>query len=218
MIGTMPTGPRPAPPAGTARVAISGTTLGHSWVNVFYLQLTHTSAVTVNDLQTIADGISTAWAAHSGSFDTECVLTGVDVTFIPTSGTELRYVGSYSHAGTSTVTALKDVSANFVVDYVISDYYRGGHPRSYLSGVPVDATTDGANLTSAYQSGIVTNWNAIRNAINALTSTNITGTQMGTVRFSSGHSWLTPPRFVPFTSVKIGKRGKIGSQRRRILN
>lgn len=214
----MPSGPRPAPPAGTARVAISGTTLGHPWVNVFYLLVTHTSAITVTDVQTIADGIATAWAAHAGSFSTECVLLTVDVTVFPTSGTEVRYVGTYSHAGTSTVTSLKEVSACFVVDYITGEYYRGGHPRSYLSGVPQDATTDGANLTSSYQSGIVTNWNAIRNAINALTSTNITAITMGTVRYASGKAWLSPPRFVPFTSVKIGKKGKIGSQRRRLLN
>src|SRR5690348_6410409 len=214
----MPTGPRPAPPAGTARVAISGTILGHRWVNVWYLQVAHSGAVTVNDLQTIADGIHTSWGASVAPLvSSDVVMKTVDITYFPSAGTELRYTGSYSTAGGAAASP-QDAGACFVIRWVIGEYYRGGHPRSYIPGVPAGSITNGSDLSATFMTNAAADLNAHRNAINALTSTNITSVTMGTVRYASGGAWLSPPRFVAYTSCAVGKLGKLGSQRRRILS
>lgn len=213
----MPTGHRPAPPVGTARVAVSGTYQGHPWVSVMYLELTGTG-ITINDLSTLAGDIATDWDSNfKGFYTSAVVLTQVDIRYIPSLGNELRFVGAYSHAGTNGGTTGADASACYVLSWVISDYYRGGHPRTYLPGVPANLITNGSDIDATTFASLISNANSYRSAINALTTTNITGVQIGTVRFASNNAWLSPPRFVPFTGVKAGKKLKLGSQRRRIL-
>lgn len=210
----MPTGTRPAPPVSTARVAVSGVVFNHRWTNVFYLNITHSGSVTVDDLKTIADGIAATWDTNvSPQVSNVVAMDTVTIVFFPSSGTELVYAGTYSHVGHGT-TPLNDASACIVVDWLIDAYYRGGKPRTYIAGVKADLIDEGSLLDSTYRSGTATAFNALRNAINALTSTNITAAVMGTVSFSTAGAWRVPPVFRPYTSVKI--RSVLGSQRRRL--
>lgn len=200
----------------TARVAISGTIWGHKWVNVFWLNITHSGVVTVSDLQTIANGIDTAWSANvKGVLDNHCVMTSIDVAFFPTSTTEVRYTGSYNEIGTQ-ASQLTDAAACTVVDWIISAYYRGGKPRSYVPGVRADQVNNGSDFSAAYLTAAATAFNNYRNAINALTSTNITAVVMGTLSFVQANAYRAAAVFYTYTSVKI--RPKLGTQRRRILS
>lgn len=195
---------------------MQGTIFTHRWVNVFYLQLSG-SGITVNDLQTIANGIEAAWVADPAHALTgDVTLSSVTVDYVPSVGNSLQFVGSYSAAGSGGGTTVQDASACHVVDYVISASYRGGHPRSYVPGVDVSTVSAGSNVSSAQQSVVATRYNAFRNAVNALTSTNVTATVMGTVSFQTAGAWRTPPIFRAYTSVKYGNGGKLGSARRRI--
>lgn len=197
---------------------MSGTFLGHAWVRVFYLEFTGTG-ITVDDLQSVADEVASLWLANTATYITNDVtLTAVDVRYIPSTGTELRYTGTYSDTGALAGPSVDDASAAHVIDYVISDYYRGGHPRAYMAGVATAYVTNGSDISAGGQANLVNAENGFRNALNAYTTTNITAMTMGTVRFESGGAWLSPPYFVAFTSVKYGKGGKLGSQRRRILS
>lgn len=210
----MPTGPRPPIPPGVARVAISGTDMGHRWVQVFYLQVTG-SGVTVNDLQTIANGIDTAFNTNIiPQMAPTTTMTAVEVVFIPSVGNEVVYKGSYARTGSYAGTRIDDVSSCAVIQWKISAYYRGGHPRSYMPGLATAHVTNGSDLDATETSGLATSWNAFRNAVNALTSTNITAVVMGTLSFASGKVWRTTPLFRQFTSVSVNP--KLGSQRRRI--
>lgn len=210
----MPTGTRPPIPPGYARVAISGTDMGHKWVQVFYLQITGTG-VTVNDLQTIADAISAAYNTDlCPQQASTTVMTTVQIVFIPSVGNEVTYTGSYSHAGTAAGTRIDDVSSTAVLQWKISAYYRGGHPRSYFPGVPTTHVANGSDLDSTLTSGLATQANAFRNAVNAITSTNVTAVVMGTLSYQTANAWRTTPLFRQFTSVSVNP--KLGSQRRRI--
>jgi hypothetical protein len=197
---------------------MSGKFDGHAYTSVFYLNLTH-GVVTVTDLQNVADYIAAQWNTNYGPEVTGAVtLTAVDIRFIPTVGSELRYVGTYGYAGTNAGGNPDNVSSCSVIDFVISDYYRGGHPRQYVPGPPLTAISNGSDISGTYMSALVAAVNTFRNNLNAHTTTNISAIVMGTVRFASGGAWLVPPRFVAFTSVKAGKNLKMGAQRRRILS
>lgn len=210
----MPTGPRPPIPPGVARVAISGKTLTHTWVMVFYLQLTG-SGIIVNDLQSVANQIDTLWNTNiAPKVPTTVTMTNISVVFIPSVGNETRYDGSYSRAGTNGNTQVADASACYVVRWAISAYYRGGHPRTYMPGVSTADVTNGSAIGGASASNIATAWNTIRNALNSFTTTNITGIVMGTLSFQTGNAWRATPLFRPFTSVSVSNL--LGSQRRRI--
>lgn len=210
----MPVGPRPAPPVGTCRVALSGTVHTDAWVNVLWLNLTLAGSATIDDLKAVIDGMATAWATDMApELSNVTELTASKGVWLYAAGEQLTYEGSYSHAGGDTGTPL-DNAACAVIDWAISDYYRGGHPRSYVPGAETSWLTNGAQLDPTRRSNLATAANNWRNAINALVSGNITGVELGTVRFQSADAWLVPPVFRPYTSASC--RGTLGIQRRRL--
>lgn len=214
----MPTGPRPAPPVGSARVAITGTIFGHRCINVFYLNLTGASIVT-SDLNTLASAIATEWNTQIvGNQTADYTLTQVEVRYIPSAGNELIGVATVSHAGGLAVTTIQDASACIVIDWKITARYRGGHPRSYIAGVAASSVTSGSALTGGQPTNLATAAGTVLTYLNGYTAGNITGSTMGTVHFQSANAWLSPPVFRPYTAAALGKQQKLGSQRRRILS
>lgn len=212
----MPTGPRPDPPGSTVRVAISGTIFATYWANVFWLKLTESGTVDTADLTAIADGISAAWAAHvAGQVNTAVYLQQVKVTHWDGSGVETQYVGTYSHEGGQT-SQMRNCAAAIVVDWFISAHYRGGHPRSYWPG-PSDTDIDnGATLHSTYRTNLATAAAAFLTAVEAITSTNVTAVEMGTVSFVHAGAWRTPPEFRRY--IGSGIRSVLGTQKRRLTS
>jgi hypothetical protein len=212
----MPPGHRPPIPPGIARVAISGSVYGHKWVQVFYLQLTG-SGVTVNDLQSLSDAIEGLYNTNIKAWWPSVVtLTDVSIVYIVSAGVELTFEKNYSLTGTSAASPIDNASGAVVVRWKISAYYRGGHPRSYMPGPTSDYVSNGSDVSGSAQTNIASAWNAVRNGINAITTTNITGVVMGTLSFQTGNAWRVTPVFRPFTSVSINP--KLGTQRRRILS
>jgi hypothetical protein len=184
-------------------------------VNVFWLRLTHTNPITVNDLSALATSMdtlfNTTWRPQVSASYTA---TSIDIKFYPGGGTVLEYSKSITRTGAG-ATAVQDAGASYVVNWIIGSLYRGGHPRSYWAGVDNATVTSGSDVTTSALSAVAAGAEAFRNGINAFTSTNATAVEMGTVRFQSADTWLTPPVFYPYTGSKV--RSKLGSQRRRIL-
>lgn len=194
---------------------MTGTIFGHKSVNVFWLKFTKSAAVTVNDLSSIATSMDTLYNTTirpqlSGSY----TLTSIDLKYYKGDGTILEYSKAVTRTGAG-ATAVQDAGASYVVNWIIGSLYRGGHPRTYFSGVDNTTVTSGSDVTAGAQSAVAAGAEAWRNGINAITSTNVTAVTMGTVRFQQADTWLSPPVFYPYTGSKV--RAKIGSQRRRIL-
>lgn len=212
----LPLGPRPAPPVGTARVVIAGTVSGHAFVNVMYLKLTHSAAVTVNDLETILNGMRDAFASGlTAFFTTNVTYNSWSASFISAVGQSLDYTHTETFSG-SNANIVNDASACYVIRWATGEYYRGGHPRSYLPGPQGNNIVNASTLQGATQTSLAAAMQTWLNAVNALTSTNVTKVDLGTVRYESNHAWLSPPYFVAFQSASV--RPTIGSQRRRLLS
>jgi hypothetical protein len=214
---------RPAPPVDTVRVAISGTVFTHKWTNVQWLKLTSSGTRTVNDLATILDGVRLAWATRfapqlgsnlGGTITVEGVWQTGALTIL-----DVVRTGASTPSGASSVA---DAAACIVVSWKLGLRYRGGKPRTYLPSVPGSNVTNGSDLTGSALTALAAAAVSYMADINALTSTNVTAVQLGTVSFfSNGGSetqpptYRTPPVFEAFTGSGI--RTKLGSQRRRIL-
>lgn len=210
----MPPGPRPPIPPDHCKVAIGGTLFDHLWTQVFYLHFVH-GTVTINDLQSIADEIASLWNTNvAPDMSSDCTLTSVTLTYVPSVGNELVFEGSYTHAGTVAGTTIADASACYVVQWKIGAYYRGGHPRSYNPGVVSSVVTNGSLVSSGTRASLAGRWNTLRNALNAFTTTNISSITMGTLSFQSANAWRVTPLFRAFTDVAVAPI--LGSQRRRI--
>jgi hypothetical protein len=188
--------------------------MGHKWVMVFYLQVTGTG-ITTADLTTWANAIDSAWSTNiKAQQATTTVMSQVQIVFVPSVGNEVTFVGSYNEVGTGAGTRIDDVSSVAVIQWKISAYYRGGHPRSYMAGLATAHVLNGSDLDSLLTSTLAGVWSAFRTALNAITSTNATAITMGTLSFASGNAWRVTPVFRPYTSVAVNP--KLGSQRRRI--
>lgn len=210
----MPEGPRPDPPEGVARVAITGTLWSHPTVNVLYVDLTASGVITIDDLAALALGLSLEvegeWLPVLTS-DWTCQT--IDIVFYKVGGGTLRYTLDVGNPGSLTGT-IEDAAASYVVDWVISDSYRGGHPRSYLAGVHTAYIDNGSDFGGVNRATFAAAMADFLNAVNALTPGTITDVALGTVSFSTAGAWRDPPIFRPYTSVRVSP--KLGSQRRRI--
>lgn len=211
---TMPSGPRPAPPGSSVRVALSGSVFATYWANVFWLQLTESGTVDVSDLHTLADAIAAAFHTQVlGALTSNIYLTQVKLTHWDGSGNEIQYVGTYSFQGGGT-SQQHNAAVAIVVDWFISAHYRGGHPRSYWPGPADDQINNGATLSSSYRTTLATCAANFLSAVNALTASHVTGVAMGTVSFVHAGAWRTPPVFRAYIGSAI--RQVLGIQKRRL--
>lgn len=209
----MPSGHRPQPPVGTARVAISGHGLaGNPWVNVFWLNLTSTTHV-LADLKSIVDSMVASYNTNLLAYmSSNCVQNAAKASWLYASGNSIEYVGSYANAGGISSAPATD-AACAVLNWSISDFYRGGHPRTYLPCAPSSHVTSGRVLDATELTNLASGGSAFITAVNALTHGGISAVQLGTVRFASGNAWLSPPVFRAYNGAN--PRAVLGTQRRR---
>jgi hypothetical protein len=212
----MPSGHRPPIPPGVARVALLGTTQGHQWTNVFYLQLSG-SGIVAADLTTLATTIANSWNTNwAPNINPSVILTKVEIVYIPSVGNEVVGAVTVSHPGTRAGVDIQNAGSSWVLNWLISAYYRGGHPRMYLAAPVVADVTNGSSLSPSDATNVTNAWLNIRSAIDAATTTNITAVLMGTLSYQTGNAWRTTPLFRPYTGCST--RTVMGSQRRRILS
>lgn len=209
----MPSGHRPQPPVGTARVAISGTNeAGTPWVNVFWLNLTSTTHVAA-DLKSIVDSMVAAYATRFVALmSSNYEQTGVKASWLYAAGNSLEYASSYANVGGIASAEASDAVCA-VVNWSITDFYRGGHPRTYLAGLPQSKITNGRTVLVAHATTLATAAGNFITDCNALTHGGISAAALGTVRFASGNAWLSPPVFRGYGGATV--RSILGTQRRR---
>lgn len=103
------------------------------------------------------------------------------------------------------------------VSWQIAPAYRGGKPRTYLPGIPVNAvlTTASSQLSTTYANGLAS---FAHNFLTTMNSTTVPGSgsshiTMGAVSYYHGHAVRPTPIFNPFIGTHVHER--IDSQRRR---
>lgn len=210
----MPSGHRPQPPVGTARVAITGHgDAGNPWVNVFWLNLTATTHVSA-DLASVVNTLVNSYSLRFAPYiDNAYIFTNVKASWLYASGNVIEYSETLSAGGTGGTGISTDATCT-LINWAISDYYRGGHPRTYLPGVPSAKITNGRNLDATYASNVAAAANGYLSDVNAATHGGISATALGTVRFASGNAWLSPPVFRAYNGASVNPI--ISTQRRRL--
>lgn len=210
----MPTGPRPAPPDDTVRLVFHGGTFGKTMISVMWLALTATSRSTT-DLNTICTSIMNNWkTAVQPAMHNQSGVDSLEAIWKTPGGGEIIGGSGASFTGSITTGALEDAAACYLFNWRINAYYRGGHPRTYLGGIPTIVVTNGSDVDGATASAIQGRLLTFLNAVNALTAGGITACQLGTVSFAHANAWRTPPIFRGYTGVAVSP--KIATQRRRI--
>lgn len=208
--------PRPTTPH-TAKLEINW--LGPNNVkatNIMYLE----SARDISsepDLQDCADGVAAALIG-AGSWQSQISndWSLVEVRVIDNSGaTENVAVNNTVTAGAVGSVAVNPNTA-LVMSYPIAAHYRGGHPRTYVAGVPASSiATPGGN---EWSTGTQSTWESIGitllGAVASMVVGGVADVLLGTISYYTGGAARAVPIFKTFLDVAVGSR--LDSQRRRL--
>lgn len=199
----------------TAKAVISGHYGNASWANIFWVQLATGSTITQADFDTWLNSFQAAYKTAFAPIQiAACTYSSAQaVLFQPALGELLSTVNM---TGTGSHSTSDPMPANCAVclSWVANVYWRGGKPRTYSVGVDATMVSGDTKLAAAAITAAQTTASGFRTAVNALTATSITGTQLGFVSFRSGNAERVPPVFYPFTGSRVHSR--LASQRRRL--
>lgn len=207
-----PHGALPPVPQGM-RVDILGNIASAPILNRFHVEYTGSPPATA-DLHNTALLIGDSWGTNF------LPLLAQDYTFLSVTCTDLSSitgaVGVETFSGVGAVTT--DVSSNnvaIVLSWKAATRYRGGHPRSYISGVPAAASQGPLFWSPATANSFATS------AAKFLTDVNAAGAGVGgstslvCIHYFRHHAFLSPPTLEPITGVTVNTKKR--SQRRRLL-
>jgi hypothetical protein len=206
------------PLAQTVKVVLNfASAAARKAVNVFYA-LTPTGTDTTNAplLQTIANGIMSAWSSANvqGLQTNNWTLGSCRVS--DNSGLSQNY-GTSTHAAIpglgSTASGLPPQVA-IVFSWRINASYRGGRPRTYLVG-PISTLLNSPGDSQLSTSGANQCLTAAQTFLSGLSAITVGSGLLvpGTVSHYSGHSVRPTPIFRPWIGVQVHER--LDSQRRR---
>lgn len=207
------------PIANVLRVAFSGIYGDTNWANIMYVRYSG-SAPTTGTLNTLASGWGTVYQTRflTGIASLNKVLTLVTLIDLssnsaPVGGATLSLAGNGANPSLPAQVCVG-------VRWTIQLRYRGGHPRTYLNGVPGSWQFSQKTITTAAQSALATAAANFRTDINA--TAGATGPfELGTVSYYQGTDPVTgkpmrrvAPLFIPFTGASVDIR--LDTQRRRL--
>lgn len=198
--------------ANVLKIVFSGSFSGASWANVMHAKWFGTTPSN-SDLSTIAGLLATDYDTRFGALlADDLLLENVEITDLTnTSASRGLWAGSLAGADTGD---LLPASCAAVISWGIARRYRGGHPRTYLCGLTVNARQNARLLTAAKQIAIATAAGAFIGDVAGTASGPITSLELGQVSYYSGGVPRVVPLFDPFITGGSGLR--IDSQRRRL--
>lgn len=208
------------PLASTARVELlygyAPELGGHEAANIMYVSGDGLTGLTTAELNTVAEGITTAWIGNLA----QCVvpsLTIASTTVTMIDGTEAQGTWTSGSPGTYPEGASNPPNTAAVISWKIAAAYRGGHPRSYLPGTPVAGLVgEGSNEFSAAYAGLVaSSGDSFIGQVNEVAAGDGVIT-LGTVSYVRGKVERDPPVFYPFLSGAARCNTRLGTQRRRL--
>lgn len=198
--------------ANILKLVFSGTFGPAVWANVMHAKWFGTTPSN-SDLSTVAGLVATEYDTTFGAqLADDLILTQVEITDLTsTSAARGNWTGSLAGADTGDILP---ASAAAVLSWGISRRYRGGHPRTYLAGLTVNARVSSTQLTATKVTNLANAAATFRNNVNAIATGPITSLELGQLSYYTGGAPRVTPLFDPFISV--GVNGRIDSQRRRL--
>lgn len=193
--------------------------LGHQqgvpWANVLWVKNGGASAPDQSTLDAFCTFLSNAFAtAWQAGAEVACSYDSGEVTYFLPGSEALRSTaleglnGSHSGGGLTNATSL-------CISWPIAAMYRGGHPRTYLAGIPDSATVSGHTFDTSYLTACTGRFATFRSSVNGHTAGALTSLQLGTVSFVHNKAWRTPPVFRAFVGAPTADT-RIDTQRRRL--
>lgn len=210
----MPVGHKPRPPDGVVRLSVEGVYSTAKWANILYLDTTVSATPTVAELKTLVDDVANLWIDQiMPLLQSAGIFTFARGIYFAPGDTEVIATDDFDTAGGDDSGGTV-ASAASVISWLISSYYRGGHPRTYLCALPQDAQNDVKSLKETYITALSSAAGTFLTGVNALVTAPFETVALGTVSFATGGAWRAPPVFRPYEGAVVHSR--IDTQRRRL--
>lgn len=210
----MPSGPRPRPPDFTCHVDVISGVGSYEFSNGFWFLVDTSDTPTLTQLSAFAADVGNAWGSDVG-------------TWMSTNAAVLQAKAVFYGAGSDTIDAIADVESDgtqdppdmplnvaMCISWPIAAHYKGGHPRSYIGGIPTLAMNDQRTWDSSYRANVVSGANSFLSDANGL-SLGTNNVELGIVSFVDANAWRSPPVFRHFAGTPVID-ARIDSQRRRL--
>lgn len=208
----------PLPPSpATVRVALSGLNQGHPWANIFHLQYVGTQPTSVI-LDGLCTSISTLWNTTLGTLSqTSCSLTQVVAVDI-SNASAATGISTAAHPGSDTSSTNMPTSVALCITWKTNLRWRGGHPRTYITGIGIGNLGAGTTWLTAYQTKAQSAAATWRTGLNSLSNGGNSWTMVCVRRHQTNtdgsHTVLNPAVPVPITGQLVDSR--VDTQRRRL--
>ena len=198
----------------TVRCAIEQTYGSAKIVNIVHVYWAGAPADELGtaDLPTVAAAVANAWKNDLlPILSSNLTMTGVVAQDLsgPTAPGGVSGV-----TGSGGVTGASDsAQVACAMSWLIGRHYRGGHPRSYLGGIPTASRASNQQFTATFCNQVISAGTAFNAAI-AATVIRAGALSHVTVHRYKGHAVLVPPVVDPIIGVACTTR--VDTQRRRL--
>jgi len=207
--------PARPPIANVIKVEYLWTQSGAPAANVLHLGYS-SAPPSSTDLGSLANSFAALWSVNVPLMSTYCPPnTILDEVVCTDLSSDSSAIGSYvdGSAGSSVGQPLSAGSA-FLVNWLITRRYRGGHPRTYWPAW----TSNLIQTSTAWYAGTVSEMaekmTALRSLVEHQTIGALTTTTLGAVSYYTGNSPRVAPIFESFVGFRVN--GLVATQRRRI--
>ncbi len=197
------------------RIAFEGQQQSVPWANVMWVRNGNAVTPSQADLDSmvtfIGNAYATALAPSVGSF---LIYSQAVATYFAGGGEGLKSTSPQNIVGTGGSTSVTAATAA-CVSWPIASLYKGGHPRTYIPGIPTAATATMNTLNATWLAALLTRLATFRSSVNGHSVGAFTTAQLGTVSFQHAGQWRTPPIFRAYTAGPFAD-DRIDTQRRRL--
>jgi hypothetical protein len=212
----VPDGPRPDPPARSAKVEFVGTYGEAPWVNVMWLRLLGSGDFDNGILHNEANLLFDQYALHFVPLlNVQAELEFARLSAWDSAGIKQQQSNRPPVQGGKIQESLP-ASVAACVSWPIGVHYRGGHPRSYLVGGNVVEMDTTRTWVPAFVSAASAAADAFHTGVESTApGGDITFVEHGVMSFVRKKLWREPPVFY---RIALGARvdSRIDTQRRRL--
>jgi len=199
---------------GIVRCTAYGRIAGVRTANVWHIQCNNgVGPIALSDVTALATAVrgyaKIRFTNLLSNVYTQLELVALDLTNATGAGVTI----TGSDVG-GTVTTPLPANVACCITWAISRHYRGGHPRTYLPGIPGGAQQDANSFTASFIGQVNTGAAGFRSDINAFTSTGISQARLCVVHRYRDNVKLVPPQVTYIDGASCDSR--MDSQRRRL--
>lgn len=184
--------------------------------NVFWYRNGNAQEPGLSDFATFVHYVGSQWASRIAPNQHNAVeYLGSEGLYYGPAGSDLGATGSFGGNGGHT-GAGNPANVALCVSWGIQQHYKGGHPRTYIGGIPSEVNAGVTSFDGGYCSDVAADANSYINDILDYSIGNLSDLHLGVVSFVLRKQWREPPVFRDYSPGGATCDTRMDTQRRRL--